>query len=148
MLGSEHEFSINDEDFNPLPISDEIIRKIRGRIANEAVIGNVIVGKELQKHVIELKPSKPFESLSEFEEMMQEGINELLSYIDGYRLLGLGMHPLLKLENAKVWDHGDRKTKPTTGFSTSDSTAGLTYRVFSLIYLIPVKKRLLSSTTS
>ncbi|ADC66300.1 glutamate--cysteine ligase GCS2 [Ferroglobus placidus DSM 10642] len=109
MLGPEHEFSINDENFNPLPISDQIIRKIRGRIANEAVIGRVIIGKELQKHVIELKPVKPFEELSEFEEVMQEGVEELLSVMDGCKLLGLGMHPLLKLENAKVWDHRDRK---------------------------------------
>ena len=109
MLGPEHEFSINDENFNPLPISDEIIKKIRRKIANEAVVGRIVVGKELQKHVIELKPAKPFESLSEFEEIMQEGINELLSYLDNYKLLGLGMHPLLKLEDAKVWDHRDRK---------------------------------------
>jgi gamma-glutamyl:cysteine ligase YbdK (ATP-grasp superfamily) len=110
MIGPEHEFSINDENFVPLPISDHIIKKIRGRIANEAKLEcGVVVGKELQKHVIELKPERPYYSLEEFEEKMQEGVLELMSYLDGYRLLGLGMHPLLKPEEAKVWNHRDRK---------------------------------------
>ncbi len=109
MLGPEHEFSINNEFFEPQPIADKLIKKIRGRIANEAKLGRVVVGKELQKHVIELKPQKPFDSLEEFEETMQSGLEELLSYLDNYRLLGLGMHPLLELKSALVWDHRDRK---------------------------------------
>lgn len=110
MIGPEHEFSINDESFRPLPISDSIIKKIRGRIANEAKLGcGIMVGKELQKHVIELKPKDPFLNLEEFEERMQTGVLELLSYLDNYKLLGLGMHPFLKIENARVWDHRDRK---------------------------------------
>ncbi|MDI9610945.1 MAG: glutamate-cysteine ligase family protein [Archaeoglobales archaeon] len=108
MIGPEHEFSINDENFNALPISDQIIKKIAGRIVNEVKIGNVFVGKELQKHVIELRADEPFESLSEFEEIMQNGLEELLSYLDNYKLLGLGMHPLLKLSDARVWDHRDK----------------------------------------
>lgn len=109
MLGPEHEFSINNELFEPQPIADKLIKKIRGRVANEAKLKAAVVGKELQKHVIELKPRKPFESLGEFEETMQMGVEELLSYLDGYKLLGLGMHPLLDLKNAFVWDHRDRK---------------------------------------
>jgi hypothetical protein len=109
MIGPEHEYSINDEYFNPQPITDKIIKKICGRILNKASIRRVLVGRELQKHVVELKPLKPFESLSEFEEVMQEGVEELLSYLDGYKLLGLGMHPLLKLEDTSVWNHRDRK---------------------------------------
>jgi carboxylate-amine ligase len=105
MIGPEHEFSINDENLRALPISDEVIKKIAGRIYNEVRLGRVFVGKELQKHVIELRAAEPFETLSEFEEVMQSGLEELLSYIDNYRLLGLGMHPLLKLEEARVWDH-------------------------------------------
>lgn len=109
MLGPEHEFSINNDFFEPQPVADRLIKKIRGRVANEAKLKSVVVGKELQKHVIELKPRKPFESLQEFEETMQIGLEELLSYLDGYKLLGLGMHPLLDLKNALVWDHRDRK---------------------------------------
>lgn len=109
MLGPEHEFSINNDFFEPQPIADKLIKKIRGRVANEAKLKSAIVGKELQKHVIELKPRRPFESLVEFEEKMQAGLEELLSYLDGYKLLGLGMHPLLDLKNALVWDHRDRK---------------------------------------
>lgn len=113
MLGPEHEFSINNEFFEPQPIADKLIKKIRGRVANEAKLRAIVVGKELQKHVIELKPKKPFESLSEFEETMQMGLEELLSYLDSYKLLGLGMHPLLDLRNAFVWDHRDRKIYET-----------------------------------
>lgn len=109
MIGPEHEFSINDENFKALPISDLIIKKIAGRIVNEVKIGKVFVGKELQKHVIELRADEPFETLSEFEEVMQNGLEELLSYLDNYKLLGLGMHPLLNLNDAKVWDHRDRR---------------------------------------
>ncbi|MCS7118827.1 MAG: glutamate-cysteine ligase family protein [Archaeoglobaceae archaeon] len=115
MFGPEHEFSINDEFFEPLPIADKIIKRIRGRVTNEAKLKNsrTVIGKELQKHVIELKPEKPFESFSEFEEKMHEGILELMSYLEGYRLLGLGMHPLLNLESARVWDHRDRRIYET-----------------------------------
>jgi len=109
MIGPEHEFSINDENFRALPVSDKIIKKIAGRIYNEVKLGKIFVGKELQKHVIELRADEPFETLSEFEEVMQSGLEELLSYLDNYRLLGLGMHPLLKLEEARVWDHRDRR---------------------------------------
>jgi len=109
VIGPEHEFSINDENFNPLPISDRIIRRIRGRTANEAVFGKIVVGKELQKHVIELKPVEPFGSLKEFEEVMQKGIEELLSCFEGFKLLGTGMHPFLKVDEAEVWNHRHRK---------------------------------------
>ncbi|MCS7144701.1 MAG: glutamate-cysteine ligase family protein [Archaeoglobaceae archaeon] len=109
MIGPEHEFSINDENFNALPLSDQIIKRIAGRIVNEVKLGKVFVGKELQKHVIELRADEPFESLSEFEETMQSGLEELISFLDNYKLLGLGMHPLLKIEEAKVWDHRDRR---------------------------------------
>ncbi|MEM1579374.1 MAG: glutamate-cysteine ligase family protein [Archaeoglobaceae archaeon] len=113
MIGPEHEFSINDENFNPIPKSDELIKKIAGRIVNEVKIGKVFVGKELQKHVIELRADEPFETLSEFEEVMQNGLEELLSYLDKYKLLGLGMHPFLKLNDAKIWDHRDRRIYAT-----------------------------------
>ncbi|MCS7130605.1 MAG: glutamate-cysteine ligase family protein [Archaeoglobaceae archaeon] len=109
MIGPEHEFSINDENFNALPISDRIIKKIAGRVVNEVKLGKIFVGKELQKHVIELRADEPFENLSAFEETMQSGLEELLSFLDKYRLLGLGMHPFLKLNEAKVWDHRDRR---------------------------------------
>lgn len=107
MIGPEHEFMIVDEDLKPLPINDLIIKKIRGRVANEAKLSKVSVGKELQKHVLELKPQKPFSNLSEFEEVMFEGLQELISYLD-CKLLGTGMHPFLKPEEAEVWDHRDR----------------------------------------
>ncbi|MCS7122171.1 MAG: glutamate-cysteine ligase family protein [Archaeoglobaceae archaeon] len=107
MIGPEHEFMIVDDELKPMPIADLLIKKIRGRFANEAKLSKVCVGKELQKHVIELKPTEPFQSLSEFEDTMFEGLQELMCYLDS-RLIGTGMHPFLKPEDAKVWDHRDR----------------------------------------
>ena len=58
-IGTEHEYSINDQDFNPLPISDKILERISGSVENEVSFGGIKVSKELQKHAIELIPSRP-----------------------------------------------------------------------------------------
>ena len=58
-IGTEHEYSINDQDFNPLPISDKIIERISGSVENEVSFGGIKISKELQKHAIELIPSRP-----------------------------------------------------------------------------------------
>ena len=59
MIGTEHEYSINDSNFKVLPISDVIIEEISGKIQNEFFLENVGISKELQKHVIEFKPAVP-----------------------------------------------------------------------------------------
>jgi len=109
-LGPEHEFSIIDEDLQPQPIVDKIIKQLSGRIKNDVTFSNIILGKELQAHVAELKGVAPFASPSAFEETMYHGVIEILQILDKFRvqLLGLGMHPTLKLNDAKVWSHRDR----------------------------------------
>lgn len=107
-IGTEHEYSINDRSFKPCPVSDQILERISGRIQNETPLGEIIVSKELQKHVLEIVPQRPGESLAELERVLQAGIRSLYSSLTpDFQLLGLGMHPLLTLDMTGVWDHDE-----------------------------------------
>ena len=46
-IGTEHEFSINDPGFNPLPVSDTILKTICGSYKSEILFGAIRLGKEL-----------------------------------------------------------------------------------------------------
>jgi len=112
VLGPEHEFSLVDENLHPLPIVDMVIKELNGRIANYARLKSFTFGKELQSHVAEFKANMPFYSPKTFEENMQKAVLEIADFIErkhDAQLLGTGMHPLLRLEEAKVWSHRDRK---------------------------------------
>ncbi|MFA4823816.1 MAG: glutamate-cysteine ligase family protein [Methanoregula sp.] len=107
-IGTEHEYSINDNRFNPLPLSDEIIKTICGRYESEILFGDVKLGKELQKTVLEIIPRVPVDTLSVLESHLMSGIHKFYRiFPDQYRLLGLGMHPTLRLEQTAVWDHDE-----------------------------------------
>jgi len=111
-LGPEHEFSLVDENLYPLPIVDTVIKGLNGRIVNYVKLKNFTFGKELQSHVVEFKANVPFYSPKTFEEKMQRAVLEIDDLVErkhDARLLGTGMHPLLRLEEAKVWSHRDRK---------------------------------------
>ena len=73
-------------------------------------------GKELQSHVAEFKANMPFYSPETFEENMQKAVLEIADFIEkkhDAQLLGTGMHPLLRLEEVKIWSHRDRKIYET-----------------------------------
>ncbi|MEM3629084.1 MAG: hypothetical protein QXE06_06910, partial [Candidatus Bathyarchaeia archaeon] len=70
VLGPEHEFSLVDENLRPLPIVDKVIKDVYGRVVNFVKFGDFTFGKELQLHVMEVKPNKPFKSPETFEERM------------------------------------------------------------------------------
>lgn len=109
-IGTEHEYSINNRSFKPLPVSDLILERISGRIQNETPLGEIIVSKELQKHVLEIVPRRPGRSLAELERVLHAGIQNLYSCLTPeFQLLGLGMHPLLTLDMTTVWDHDERE---------------------------------------
>jgi len=111
-LGPEHEFSLVDEELKALPIVDKIIKDFRGRIVNFVEQPHFTFGKELQLHVMEIKPNAPFRSPENFEETMQEAVLTLLDFLESkYKthLLGTGMHPLLRLEETGVWPHRHRQ---------------------------------------
>lgn len=105
-IGTEHEYSINDAAFTPLPVSDRLIERVSGRIQNETPLGEVILSKELQKHVLELIPRSPATTLAGLERTLYAGLTQLYDFFHSeYHLLGLGMHPLLTLDMTGVWDH-------------------------------------------
>jgi hypothetical protein len=107
-IGTEHEFSINDPQFNPLPVSDTILRTICGRYESEILFGDVKLGKELQKTVLEMVPRNHAETIAVLEGQLMYGIKKFSHvFRDHYQLLGLGMHPTLKLEQTAVWDHDE-----------------------------------------
>ncbi len=107
-IGTEHEFSVNDQNFNPQPVSDQIIKKICGRVENEILFGDVKLGKELQKTVLEFIPRRPGRDLAPLEHQLCHGIQKFTTIFgDTYRLLGLGMHPTLTLDKTAVWDYDE-----------------------------------------
>jgi gamma-glutamyl:cysteine ligase YbdK (ATP-grasp superfamily) len=108
-IGTEHEYSINDRNFRPLAISDRIIQRIAGQVQQEVAFGGILVSKELQKHAIELIPSRPG-SLSFLEDNLYRGLCQLYRATNcEYGFMGLGMHPLLKLEETTYWDHDEQE---------------------------------------
>jgi hypothetical protein len=107
-IGTEHEFSINDLQFNPLPVSDQILKTLCGRYESEILFGDVKLGKELQKTVLEFVPRTHADTLAALEGQLMRGIRKFSHvFRDRYQLLGLGMHPTLRLEETDVWDHDE-----------------------------------------
>ena len=107
-VGTEHEYSINDAHFTALPVSDRILKAICGRFAGEIRFGEVNLGKELQKTVLEFVPHRPASGPAALEAMLLSGIGKFYRvFPEGYHLLGLGMHPTLTLDRTVVWDHDE-----------------------------------------
>ncbi|MFA6332208.1 MAG: glutamate-cysteine ligase family protein [Methanoregula sp.] len=106
--GTEHEYSINDREFHALPVSDEILREICGRFESEILFGDVLLGKELQKTVLEMVPRSPSADLAPLEAQLTKGMAKFNHVFSGrYQLLGLGMHPLARIDEIPVWDHDE-----------------------------------------
>lgn len=88
---------------------DRIIEEINGEIVNDLPFGEVVLGKELQKNVIELVPGVPQTSIANLEHVLYEGMRNFHHATGNrYTLLGLGMHPLLTLDQTSYWDHQDK----------------------------------------
>jgi len=101
-----------DENLHPLPIVDKVIKSLYGRVVNYVRLSKFTLGKELQSHVAELKANTPFHSPKVFEETMHEAVVRVSDFLEkryGAHLLGLGMHPFIRLDDVKVWSHRDRQ---------------------------------------
>jgi gamma-glutamyl:cysteine ligase YbdK (ATP-grasp superfamily) len=112
VLGPEHEFSLVNDELKALPIVDQVLKDFHGRVVNSVKLPRFSFAKELQLHVMEVKPNEPFHTPVEFEETMQEAVQTLQSFIGrkyGAHLLGTGMHPLLRLDETNVWPHRHRQ---------------------------------------
>lgn len=107
-IGTEHEFSINDPQFRALPVSDEILRTICGSYQSEILFGDVKLGKELQKTVLEMVPRIHTNTIAVLEGQLMQGVRKFSRvFRDRFQLLGLGMHPTLNLDKTAVWDHDE-----------------------------------------
>jgi len=107
-IGTEHEYSINDPNFSPVPVSDLVLKSICGSFESEILFGDVKLGKELQKHVLEFVPRFPADDLSRLEEQLVSGMKKFYRvFPDRYHLIGLGLHPTLTLDKTKGWDHDE-----------------------------------------
>jgi gamma-glutamyl:cysteine ligase YbdK (ATP-grasp superfamily) len=112
VLGPEHEFSLVNDELSALPIVDKVIKDFHGRVVNFVELPNFSFGKEIQLHVMEIKPNMPFRSPENFEETMHGAVLTLTDFLESkykVHLLGGGMHPLLKLEETGVWPHRHKK---------------------------------------
>jgi hypothetical protein len=108
-IGTEHEYSINDLNCRPLAISDRIIERLHGHIEHEVTFGGILLSKELQKHALELIPVRPG-SISFLEDNLYRGLCELYRATNHeYEFMGLGMHPLLRLDETTYWDHDEQE---------------------------------------
>jgi gamma-glutamyl:cysteine ligase YbdK (ATP-grasp superfamily) len=95
-----------------LPIGDNILKDLHGRIVNTVMQGDFAYGKELQMHVLEIRPNAPFTRPEAFEEDMHRAVLFMSDFLQrkyNARLLGTGMHPLLRLEETGVWPHRHRQ---------------------------------------
>jgi hypothetical protein len=107
-IGTEHEFSINNPQFRALPVSDEILKTICGSYSGEILFGDVKLGKELQKTVLEMVPRTHADTIAVLEGQLMRGVRKFSHvFRDRYQLLGLGMHPTLNLKETAVWDHDE-----------------------------------------
>jgi gamma-glutamyl:cysteine ligase YbdK (ATP-grasp superfamily) len=111
VLGPENEYSLVDQTLKPLPISDKIIKAYCGRTVNFIELPDFTFGKELQLHVMEIKANQPFKGPVEFEATMQNAVCMLSQIVAKHdaKLLGTGMHPLLKFQDTAVWPHYHQK---------------------------------------
>ena len=110
LIGTEHEYSLNSRSLQPLPESDRILGELSGPGSSEAPFGMVTLTKELQKTVIEFVPDHPAETIRELEGMVTDGTTSFFRrFGDRYCLLGLGMHPSLRLSQTAVWDSDEQE---------------------------------------
>jgi gamma-glutamyl:cysteine ligase YbdK (ATP-grasp superfamily) len=102
---------VNDQ-LRPLPIVDKVLKDFHGRIVNFVELPRFTFGKELQLHVMEFKANEPFVTPFDFEETMQEAVSMIQDFLlrrFQARLLGTGMHPLLRLDETSIWPHRHRQ---------------------------------------
>jgi gamma-glutamyl:cysteine ligase YbdK (ATP-grasp superfamily) len=101
-----------NEELSALPIVDKIIKDFHGRVVNFVELSDFTFGKEIQLHVMEIKPNMPFRTPENFDETMHAAVLTLADFLESkYKacLLGAGMHPLLGLEETGVWPHRHKK---------------------------------------
>lgn len=112
VVGIELEYMIVDQaSLNILPIADELLKKLAGKIVNEVELGEVAVSNELALHVIELKTNGPKKESPSLEKFFLKEIVHLNQLLQKYSacLMPTGAHPWYDPHQCmKLWPHGDQ----------------------------------------
>ena len=92
-----------------LPASDEVLKKLTGRYANDAEIGPLGLSNEFVLHVLEMKNTDPVSGLSGLGKLFDEGVSVLNGLLEpmGARLMPAAMHPWMDpAKETRLWPHG------------------------------------------
>jgi carboxylate-amine ligase len=109
--GIELEYMIVDRStLRVLPICDQVIKTLSGKIKNEISMGEINISNELVLHVIEFKSNGPKKDLvklaSDFQSQINS-VNQLLATNWNAQLLPTAMHPLMSPQKeTRLWPHG------------------------------------------
>ena len=109
--GIELEYMIVDRStLRVLPICDQVIKTLSGKIKNEISMGEINISNELVLHVIEFKSNGPKKDLvklaSDFQYQINS-VNQLLEATWNAQLLPTAMHPLMSPQKeTRLWPHG------------------------------------------
>jgi gamma-glutamyl:cysteine ligase YbdK (ATP-grasp superfamily) len=111
--GVELEYMIVDAgSLDVKPITDEVLKAVAGRYTNEVERGEVTWSNELVLHVIELKCTRPLESLATIHRGYQDNVRDLNALLGpmGARLMPTAMHPWMDpFVHTRIWPHDNNE---------------------------------------
>lgn len=112
-FGVEIEYMIVDrESLEVLPVADEVLRRVSGRIVNSYDSGAMGWSNEFVLHLIEIKNSHPSPGLAGLADAFMaevRRINRILRPLGG-RLMPTGMHPWMSPEReTRLWPHRNKR---------------------------------------
>ncbi len=111
--GVELEYMIVDAgSLDVKPITDEVLKAVAGRYTNEVERGEVTWSNELVLHVIELKSTRPLESLATIHHDYQDNVRDLNALLGpmGARLMPTAMHPWMDpFVHTRIWPHDNNE---------------------------------------
>lgn len=109
-IGIEAEYMITEKDqLSVKPIADLVLKSKAGEFVSEYKNREITWSNEIVKHVIELKTNGPVKTLEGLDKKFTDNIKEINTILEEYNciLLPTAMHPLMKPEDTRIWDHGD-----------------------------------------
>lgn len=113
VTGLEFEYMIVDKTtLKPLPICDQVIKKLSGVITTEYALGDLTINNELVLHVLELKMTQPEATLIDFDQKLTKAITTINNTLKTFNacLMPTGAHPFYNPKaGVKLWPHGDRE---------------------------------------
>ena len=108
--GIEMEYMIVGRDtLDVLPITDQVIESLSGKIQNDWSLGRIDISNELVLHVIEFKCNGPQKDLVLMQKDFQEQVVAINKVLEKWNacLLPTAMHPWMNPDKeTRLWPHG------------------------------------------